>query len=74
MDHDEQTDALRFDIDNLCDRYLNEFDINVFTTIGALTEKRLEYSKIIDMIEDKIRDLVGDDIQFDVDDDFFKEE
>ena len=30
-DFDEQTDAFRFDLDDLCDRYLHEFDINVFT-------------------------------------------
>ena len=41
MDFDEQTDAFRFDLDDLCDRYLEEFDINSFTLIGALEEKRL---------------------------------
>ena len=31
MDFYEQTDAFRFDLDDLCDRYLKEFDINTFT-------------------------------------------
>ena len=38
MDFDEQTDAFRFDLDVLCERYLGEFDINVFTEIGCLRE------------------------------------
>lgn len=40
MDYDEQTDAFRFDLDSLCYRYIDEFDINTFTQIGALTEKK----------------------------------
>ena len=28
MDFNEQTDAFRFDLDDLCERYLEEFDIN----------------------------------------------
>ena len=42
MDYDEQTDAFRFDIDNLVERYLQEFDINTITMIGALQEKIIE--------------------------------
>jgi len=42
MDYDEQTDAFRFDIDNLVERYLYEFDINTITMIGALQEKIIE--------------------------------
>tara|TARA_R110000765_G_scaffold410212_1_gene508806 strand:- start:812 stop:1024 length:213 start_codon:yes stop_codon:yes gene_type:complete len=38
-DYDEQTDAFRWDVDNLVDRYLSEFDINSFVIIGALQEK-----------------------------------
>ena len=38
-DYDEQTDAFRWDLDNLVDRYLREFDINTFVMIGALQEK-----------------------------------
>ena len=38
-DYDEQTDAFRWDLDNLIDRYLSEFDINTFVMIGALQEK-----------------------------------
>lgn len=38
-DYDEQTDAFRFDLDNLVYRYIDEFDINTITIIGALQEK-----------------------------------
>lgn len=38
-DYDEQTDAFRFDLDDLVERYLHEFDINTITIIGALQEK-----------------------------------
>ena len=38
-DYDEQTDAFRFDLDDLVDRYKMEFDINPFVMIGALQEK-----------------------------------
>lgn len=38
-DYDEQTDAFRFDLDSLIERYLDEFDINTFVMIGALQEK-----------------------------------
>ena len=71
MDFDEQTDAFRFDLDDLCDRYLEEFDINTFTQIGALEEKKLELSRILNTIEDKKIELLGEDIEFEVDEDFF---
>ena len=51
-DFDEQTDAFRFDLDSLVDRYLQEFDINVFTIAGALMEK--------------IKEVLGDDIVFNI--------
>lgn len=38
-DYDEQTDAFRFDLDSLVYRYIDEFDINTITMIGALQEK-----------------------------------
>ena len=71
MNFDEQTDAFRFDLDDLCDRYLEEFDINVFTQVGSLEEKKLELSRIIDIIEEKKLELLGEDIEFEVDEDFF---
>ena len=39
QDFDEQTDAFRFDLDDLVYRYIEEFDINAITIIGALQEK-----------------------------------
>jgi len=38
-DYDEQTDAFRFELDDLVERYLLEFDINTFVMMGALQEK-----------------------------------
>jgi len=38
-DYDEQTDAFRFELDDMVERYLHEFDINTITMIGALQEK-----------------------------------
>jgi hypothetical protein len=38
-DYDEQTDAFRFELDDLVARYKQEFDINTFVMIGALQEK-----------------------------------
>ncbi len=40
--YDEQTDAFRWELDGLVDRYLKEFDINTFVLIGALHEKMQE--------------------------------
>lgn len=40
--YDEQTDAFRFELDDLVERYLAEFDINTITMIGALREKMQE--------------------------------
>lgn len=71
MNFDEQTDAFRFDLDDLCDRYLEEFDINIFTQVGALEEKKLELLRIVDIIEEKKIELLGEDIEFEVDEDFF---
>ena len=41
-DYDEQTDAFRFELDDLVRRYKHEFDINTFVMIGALREKMQE--------------------------------
>lgn len=41
-DYNEQTDAFRFELDDLVERYLQEFDINTITMIGALREKMQE--------------------------------
>lgn len=41
-DYDEQTDAFRFELDSIIERYLREFDINTFVMIGALREKEQE--------------------------------
>lgn len=59
-DYDEQTDALRFDLDDLINRYVDEFDLNTITIIGALQEKVEELCS-------------GGNIEFEMDDDFFDE-
>lgn len=42
QDYNEQTDAFRFELDDIVNRYLQEFDINTITMIGALREKMQE--------------------------------
>jgi hypothetical protein len=41
-DYDEQTDSFRIDLENLIYHYIDEFDINTITIIGALQEKIVE--------------------------------
>ena len=43
-DYDEQTDSFRMDLENLIYHYIDEFDINTITIIGALQEKVVELS------------------------------
>jgi hypothetical protein len=43
-DYDEQTDSFRMDLENLIYRYIDEYDINTITIIGALQEKIEELS------------------------------
>jgi hypothetical protein len=37
--YDEETDSFRFDLENLIYRYIDEYNINTITMIGALQEK-----------------------------------
>ncbi len=57
-DYDEQTDAFRFELDSMVDRYLQEFDINTIVMIGALREKEQEL-------------INAGNMGFEPDDDFF---
>ncbi len=60
-DYDEQTDAFRFDLDDLIYRYVDEFDLNTITMVGALQEK--------------INELINTgNIEFEMDEDFFDDE
>ena len=65
-DWDEQTDAFRFELDDMVDRYLQEFDIKTITIIGALKEKMYELIEAgnaemdIDPDEDTDDDLYDD--------------
>ena len=43
-DYDEQTDSFRMDLENLIYHYIDEYDINTITIIGALQEKVVELS------------------------------
>ena len=43
-DYDEQTDSFRMDLENLIYRYIDEYDINTITIIGAMQEKIVELS------------------------------
>ena len=44
QDYDEQTDSFRMDLESLIYRYIDEYDINTLTIIGALQEKVVELS------------------------------
>jgi len=60
-DYDEETDAFRFALDDLVDRFFQEFNLNSITIMGALQEK--------------IEELYHDgNIEFEMDEDFFTEE
>tara|TARA_Y100000004_G_C8630347_1_gene292672 strand:- start:140 stop:355 length:216 start_codon:yes stop_codon:yes gene_type:complete len=48
-DYDEQTDAFRFELDDLIYRYIDEFDINTFVMVGALQEKIKDLLEANDM-------------------------
>ena len=54
MDFDEQTDAFTFELENLVERYIREFDINIYTVLGVLEAKQQElFSRgTIEFIED----------------------
>ena len=60
-DYDEQTDSFCMDLENLIYRYVEEYDLNTITIIGALQNQveQLSNSGII---------------EFEVDDDFFDED
>ena len=59
-DYDEQTDSFRMDLENLIYRYIDEYDINTITIIGALQEQieelcrygDVEFESEIDLDED----------------------
>jgi hypothetical protein len=57
-DYDEQTDAFRFELDDIVGRYQQEFDINTFVMIGALQEKIKELIDAgnCDMGDEMLRD------------------
>ena len=42
MDFYEQTDAFSFELDNLVERYMREFDINAYTLVGVMEGKQQE--------------------------------
>tara|TARA_B100001093_G_scaffold519468_1_gene608627 strand:- start:4221 stop:4451 length:231 start_codon:yes stop_codon:yes gene_type:complete len=66
MDYDSQTDAFRFDLDSMVDRYLEEFDINSITIIGALQEKVYELSQggnIVFKMDSEFWEFDFDDIE-----------
>jgi len=42
MDFYEQTDAFTFELDSLVDRYMRDFDINIYTIVGVLEAKQKE--------------------------------
>lgn len=68
-DYDEQTDAFRFELDNLVERFLEEFDLNTITLVGALTEKTKELLEV-GSIEFEMDDAFFDDDDDEEEEDF----
>lgn len=68
-DYDEQTDAFRFELDNLVERFLEEFDLNTITLVGALTEKTKELLEV-GSIEFEMDDAFFDDDDEEEEEDF----
>tara|TARA_R110000823_G_C15661855_1_gene472148 strand:- start:326 stop:547 length:222 start_codon:yes stop_codon:yes gene_type:complete len=60
MDIDEQTELFIVDITNLVNRYLEEFDLNQSTVIGALEKVKLEVLSI-EAVEFKAEENDEDD-------------
>lgn len=60
-DYDEETDSFRMDLDNLVYRYIDEYNLNTITMIGALQEKieelcnegNVEFESDIDLDDDE---------------------
>lgn len=57
--YDEQTDSFRMDLENLIYHYIDEFDINTITIIGALQEKIIELAN-----EGNVEFEAGEDSDF----------
>lgn len=67
METHEQTDAFSFELDNLVDRFLAEFDIGVHTIVGVMEDKKLDLlmGKDIILEPDPEEDTEeGDDYEF----------
>tara|TARA_R110000782_G_C14655379_1_gene397246 strand:- start:41 stop:262 length:222 start_codon:yes stop_codon:yes gene_type:complete len=60
MNIDEQTELFIVDITNLVNRYLEEFDLNQSTVIGALEKVKLEVL-LIEAVEFKAEENDEDD-------------
>ena len=52
MEHHEQVDAFTFELDNLVQRFLEEFDVGVHAIVGVLEDKKLDL-------------LIGKEVEFD---------
>lgn len=59
MNYNEQTDAFSIELTTIVNRYINEFDLNVTTIIGAIEEVKhdlVERGNILFEIEDDLLD------------------
>ena len=56
MDRYEQIDAFYNDISNLINRYKAEFDIDIYTIVGVLEDKKISM-----MLGDELVDFSSDD-------------
>ena len=72
MDFYEQTDAFTFEVDSLVDRYMRDFDINIYTIVGVLEAKQKELLEMGQGFEFRAEDgiLPDDDDPIDFPPDF----
>lgn len=61
MNYHEQTDAFTMELDNLVNRFRDEFDLNLQTIIGVLETKKIELTLDCGMDFEMDPDMLDDD-------------
>lgn len=67
MKYHEQTDAFTMELDNLINRFKDEFDLNLQTVIGVLETKKIELTLDCGVEFDMDSDMLDDETEFDED-------
>lgn len=67
MKYHEQTDAFTMELDNLINRFKDEFDLNLQTVIGVLETKKIELTLDCGVEFDMDPDMLDDETEFEAD-------